>query len=424
MINILLESINTKHDEEKFRFIQNEAYSYGDLMDLIYFLENGIWRKYPIFVQCLRASLSATYTRQYVKMRKKEKQKEKAKDEKKCLKNYLGTSVIGKCIYRMLPQITTVASSGENSQRYALGIASQIDMKTVFQETLPNEWSFNESIEEFRKKINNKSLDLAWIQYFEWIFMLFSKFSDDVGNEMKLQVSINSAQPLKELERDPNLRGSTVDLTIKNKVDFDILGFVKNIFLDEEYFEMIDSAFANGIVNEICRRNAEKDSSKIEELKTELLEKIKEQSLRKQYSVWFEEYGGFAIPFYNIDMTYSIVNRIIETFQESGIQIIKEDEILEKIEKLYENLSNELKKEAEIYKECQNELIPDVSEAFNSCPFIQVFNSKCKNVNEREKLQKIFFNIAKANQSYYYYGFVRREGNDEIVALQDTGGNY
>lgn len=422
----LIQNILKKDYLPKYSFylenMKRYPYSYGELLLSLY-LVGRCNPEYKPLVRCILASFSLTFNRQYILFTKSNISDERNM-AKECLRFYLGHSISGSRTNDMIPKVRCERYFSDNVGAAHIGAVLEVSMKYVLKYELPEEWKNIDKKEDLLNKLNEDGIDFKWIQELEMLLMLFSDFRDESRNKSKISLEISEVQPdLPDgLSMDPNLvkmgkNTRTVGMT--GLADFNILGFVNSLFLWDEYFDSVDSAITVMIVKRICDGSSQED---LEILERKIKKQIDSSSLRNviEYKEWYSKYKGFAIPFYNIDMTYNVLKRISRAYRNAGIQVVEETEIVQFIYEMYERIEKELTNEEKIYKGLDDDLIPNVKEAYHNNPYIVEFKKhyEDKKCGFKERFQKMLLQIARQQNAFEVFS------HNEGISVDDQLGTY
>ena len=205
-----------------------------------------------------------------------------------------------------------------------------------------------------------------------------------------------------------DLRKGKIRICGVGKTNFNVFGFVSNAF---QYWEMIFP-----LIKDIC------DILFVEE---ELKRKV-EQDFKKEFDDWGKVFKGFALPIYNMDITYNLIKRLRQ--RNMGKDNVPFENIWKEILEIYKFMYEHLKINDEYYGNIcgQNNEIISFSEAFIECPYMKWlftvsedgtlkekdFASTLVENFEDELLNTIISNAIK-------FGFVPEKPTEEVQGYDD-----
>lgn len=392
---------------------RKNKYGYGELMEILYtFGRDDLKNK--ALVRCLLASFTVNYGRQFVFLKYGNKaQKESAR---MILRGLLGSSVTGSWTNEMLPKVFFDTPQSDDNRSYSFGNIERVAVGGEnFVYLLPA--IFNENKAEFAAEleVSNKIKDL--IEDLELFLMFFSDFKDKRGNCRKCGFKIKKpSQFLKKIADKSVKENNLPQLEVEGSATFNLLGFVNALYNWEPYFKETDEAIYNCIVGYYKCDDTDNTDQGFEEKVQRTIEK---HSLKNKYKEWNDRYHGFALPFYNLDMTYNVLKRSRRAYQNSGDcnQCVKSDQALEEIWNMYARILKELEdedKEYEEIKETDTE-IGEWGKAFKESPFIKEYEKRIRSGASEFcfSLNKTLENLCKSGAD------INEESEKDAISLLD-----
>lgn len=371
-------------------------YAYGELLRALY-IYGRIEQKNKSLVRCLLASFSVIYTKQYMLSiyGKTEEQKDNALRNLKLL---MGNSVSGSWTNEMLPGILIRKEGIIDNRFFKIGDINKAKVNNLVIGSLKDDWIEKENI---RSKIEkNEQLQMDWVAEIELLLMFFGNYQDDLGNRVECRIMIpkenkDNTESYGKMKEDPALilPDGDINLTLLERADFNLFGFVSALYKWHDYFVCIDRAIFQALKEYYDVKNIE--------MQEYLQKKIAESSLENKYLEWHEKYHGFVLPFYNLDLTYNVLKHAMYEFKSTQEQFVTEDKIVEQIWNMYSRVSAELIKEDGYYETVRNENfgIANWNAAFMESPFIAEFSKHHTQQNDpfNERFLKLLNLICNLN---------------------------
>lgn len=186
---------------------------------------------------------------------------------------------------------------------------------------------------------------------------------------------------------------------IKGKGTFGFLNFVSTAFQFNDYLEKILKYTENYIKNNSGLFALQKKKGldkKITAARTKI---------EKEFQKWDEDYFGFALPVYDIDVCYNLIKRLLQDrygkpdYIGNGGRIIPDSDtpdLFDSYLEIYQSIADQLRKNDNAYlakcnlKECSVSLgtegpRPFYADAFRKCPFIKWLGIQPKEEDARPK---------------------------------------
>lgn len=387
-LKIMINKDNMGDFKELIAIKDVHKYSYGELLRVIY-LYGRLKPENKDFIKCLLAAFTVTFNRQFILM-KYHKNEETRKKAQTNLAALLGGSVTGTWTDQMLAKVKVDSNQRDSDVVYSIGNVENVNMESIqIKKLLPKSWIEHSDRTAKGKLKQSLKKKMSWIKDLEILLMFFSDFRDDMFNRCKCSIQILPDVPedieaikIKDLlSRDPAVDKSDEDMEViqlQGRANFNLFGFVNALYRWDAYFEEIHDA----IKNMICSyyKIAEQDD-------VDNIQKwIEENSLKKEYSIWKSTYYGFVLPFYNLDMTYNVLKRAMNEFDELSAHVVKKENIVDEIGNMYDRIKKQLSAEYQKYEG----LVPEAwDKAFSECPFYVEFMRRWKNGVKREILENV-----------------------------------
>lgn len=263
------------------------------------------------------------------------------------------------------------------------------DMEWPIEIIGDNALTLPEEEERQRKKREKEQL-----QMMEILCMFFTNVSNKNARHKTAGFTV---EYLGDKEKENNVRidvGIDVGNKIKKGADFtfrytdgcfNVMNFVNNLFLGEEYFEKLHESMEEawiGYFEKAGHRFNEETSSGE---KSAFVKKfLRENSLYADEKSWWEESKGLALPIYSFDMMYNLFKRCYLNQEVLGV-IKNPEDFLPSILKLLESrIGTLLEKEEKYYYQTKRE--KQFYDHYKGNPFLKYI----ERVNADERLNPIF----------------------------------
>lgn len=388
-------SQDSMEDLKELRMIRNvRKYSYGELLRVIY-LYGRLKPENKDFIKCLLAAFTVTFNRQFILM-KHYKNEEMRNEAKTNLTALLGGSLTGTWTDQMLAKVKDDSNQRDSDAVYSVGNVDGVNMDSIqIKKILPKNWiEYGDRTAKGKlKQTLKKKMNWDWVKDLELLLMFFSDFRDGMYNRCKCSMEILQdifentedikSKILKELSsRDSAFDKSDEDtevIRLRGHANFNLFGFVNALYRWDDYFDEVHDAMKNMICSHY-KIEKQEDMDNIQKW-------IEENSLKKEYSTWKNTYCGFALPFYNLDMTYNVLKRAMNEFEELSAHVVKKESIVDEIGNMYDRVKKQLAAEYEKYEGSAPEAW---DKAFSESPFYREFMRRWKNNDtQREILENI-----------------------------------
>lgn len=394
---------DTDNDFSAIRYLGERKYSYsmGELLYALYQASSeGIFTK--ALIGCILESYTIMLTRFYRNYRVTEnstKNSNRLENKKRILK-IMGASISSSWSNKLMPSYHRVPEMPWQGMDTSNTETSQIvDFAAVKFTSHEIQWYFeiieNIAVEETVEGQSQSSLD--WdVEMLHMIEILCMFFTNIYNN------------------KDENSTGFTVDYRTNNsgndfgnlqvKKDdfsfsctdgcFNIMNFVNNLFLGEEYFNELHNNMKEAWTAYFDKKNNSEKFKNDKELYVNTF--LEENSLYNTYKEWWNKSFGLALPIYSFDMMYNLFKRCF--LNQTHHSIIRYDgRFLPSILHLLENEIGEmLKKESEYYyKLSDNSIVANEHfySYYKNNPFLQYLKKVEADNNMRLIFETRFKNL-------------------------------
>lgn len=359
-------------DGEYYRSIQRNLkigyryfkYSYGELLHSLYCAG-----RIEIYDKKLIHAIFAMYTLTLAKIFYRFKA-EISKDENLAenknymmLKELFGDSVAGSWSWKIMPKLKT-----ENKNEYYTGAAKNVVLSNdLFKISKENYIKYSklslEEIEMSETYIANRVKELEW-QFILWMFLIAKQeyqFKVDLQGEVGSKIAGNG------LKNDDSYY-----IKVKNaKFDYNVMGFVNNVFAYEEKLEEF-IALLYDMMGEITKKE-----KLVQSVKEGLVQSVKEVLFEEENGFfadmkkWYEECAGMVLPVYSIDIYYNIFKRLVRKQKIEKQEYIQKQDLYNCFVELLDEWEIMLHDNDEKYRENNAKEIEEFEKNFSECPLIQ-----------------------------------------------------
>ncbi len=322
-------NVTTRNDLREI--LRYYGYSYGEMIRFIYYWgrEGGSQNKKPI--HCMIALGTARLTREYLRYRCSEKEEEKDASLR-VLKDVLHGSVMGSMANDViLCERESLAT--QKSEHDKAGAREAVSLRSFDIYVLAE-------AEDKKKQIRMLAV---------FLMLLWKEGRDGTRAIQKMELKEERRETF-GIEKD-DLTDDTdgrewlrVEFEALENVSFNLFHFTANALEYEAVFKSLESMDGQ-------KGFSPEDIS----------------SVQQEFDEWKEEYGGFALPFYHLDMTYNIIKRARRKHKE-GLVPVRKEHVLRQYCGILENIRDQLKEHDIFYGLKGKE---SFEEAFCRCPFIE-----------------------------------------------------
>lgn len=355
-----------KHLIELAHNIEKSGYSYGELLRIVY-CWGRIDNESKEMIRCLLAYYSLEFFKEYNEL-KWDKDDENDKRRKQCI-DIINGSVVGSWANKIVPEVYLQKES------HVIGMRTNLDMRSVFE--------FDIDLSKFyldNNKIISQNCDedkvlgivktiLIYGMFFEqpsykrgksdrWRIKIEKQLYSEQKSITDDKVSEDEVTPRdneKRLEEEglSDLRKGKIRVCGIGKTNFNIFGFVSNAF---QYREKVLP-----LVEDICD-----DLFREKDLKEKVLEHFE-----NEFNEWEKVSKGFALPIYNMDITYNLTKRLRQ--RNMGKDNVPFENIWKEVLEIYKFMYEHLKVNDEYYGNMygKNSEMISFSEAFIKCPYMK-----------------------------------------------------
>lgn len=339
-----LEKVNKTEEKSIEEF--SRSYSYGDLLESIYYWGRKREKDRPL-IHMILALFSLRFTKEYVQYCVEE---DGSKHEER-LKALKGRSLGGEWTNEGLPMV----DSGPGVKPVAYGYIPDVVMgkflggnfrllgkeykEKAEGKKMPNEDELREVLTQIRKK--------KMIETLELISLFFNNIRDLSGEHKDFRYQFVCASGKYSAEQGEEYQ-VLVRYDVDEKVelaDFDVWGVAGVIDFDKQMVSLRDDIFIK--LKEVLKEKYGEESWETVQAEQYL------ETLRKEIDQKFPcRKGRLAVPYYNLDLTYNIYKRVRQKcLGENPPEVVSNSECVSYIVKMYQMFKDELQKEADKYEE-------------------------------------------------------------------------
>lgn len=344
--------------------IAEVGYSYGEILRIIY-CWGRINNESKAFVRCFLAYATLELTKEFYEFDINNAKK------RQYFADIMNGAVVGSWADKIMPK-TFISST-----TYSIGMLQNVDMELVFQFDLPAEAKVD--CTKGYLIIENKSDPMyKKIRAYVKTMIVFSMFFEQPSYKAKESErwKFVRASKSENKEKIDNLEEKTENINIisaKGYANFNIFSFVSNAFLYEENVKPMVKSICDILFGEDETNNETKNSII--------------QEIDKEFNDWITLSKGFAIPIYDMDVTYNIVKRLRQ--RDRVKQSVNINDIWNEIVDIYQFIYNKLEKNDQEYANYSSyaERMEYVK-IFIECPYIKWILSDAKQ-NGEEKTRNL-----------------------------------
>lgn len=350
-------------------------YSYGELLYNLYQSTRAEDGREQVFSKKMAQRILASYSVVLPYLAKN--------SEIDLLKRVVGSSVAGQWANSFLPWVTATTDKEHSENQDKTGKINFILFKKVGAYDIRTTLNSFMRIPIDKKYVSEENLNylIPAIELFSMFFTQLEKDNMRCGYDWKWETERGNEEEEKFI------------LEIgADSACFNIFNFVVNSFDLEDFFASIHASLIS-LIEQLGKSN---DDAK---------QLVEEKSLKKEFEVWQEDHGRFAMPFQHFDMMYNIMKR-----QQNNrlVQEIKPKDFLKQCAEVYRNISEALRNQDKFYEEClSDEKKPRFQDKYNENPFIDYI---C-NLFETNDRSKNIYNVLNELLTTFLYNLVTSEGN-------------
>lgn len=263
--------------------IRIAGYNYGELMRIIY-CWGRVNNECKEMIRCLLAYFSLEFYKCCKNMKSGEKELQV------WIARIINGSISGSWSNRMLPEVSIKKSPGRG-----MGMCTGLDMKQIFSLGSPDDFEWDE--ENYIKNISPDSIECVY----KWIknILIYAMFFDQSMSKEGKKIQWKFVK--KEITENERMVGETEESSTSNfkieaigSANFNFLGFVTNAFQYEEKVIPLVRELCEILISQKNKKDIDKIVNKFE----------------GEFKKWYEYSRGFAIPIYNMDITYNLMKRL------------------------------------------------------------------------------------------------------------------
>ena len=372
-------------DRRKFR--ENQSYSYGILINMLYKLGRCESEEYKPLSCCLLAYFSYKLTRIYIlESMRLSVDGERQIVEAGKFRRLISGSVVGEWEKEMIPQIKLNRESEIKENSYdkvpnsvAFDTAKRKSFSTWFHIELPPK-------EEISKQQGAEKLEHIIIEI-EILYLSLNiiNLSDAVSGEWKVGI-VETNEDTKEKPSSQSVipvlytESGTGEKVTAIRAEFSIFHFVGNSLHAVSELRQLERALIGSM-----KRHYDGDMPYLPRKKL----------MAEQYKKWAKDSElCAALPLYSFDLMYNIFKRARKDAKERNPIRIEKGEVYKYIGEVYRNIAEQLKKQEEFYSSGKTEgkekgkpetegqqkvdgkevqALPPLYKRFTECPYVQFF---------------------------------------------------
>lgn len=330
---------------ELARNINLAGYNYGELLRIIY-----CWGRIDNDCKEMVRCLLAYFSLEFFKICREEKEFDVKR--RKLIHDIMGGSVLGSWANLIAPRMRVLQSKAQ-----MMGMRVNIDMSKVISMNLEVFDELDKTTKENRKgtyQLIRKFL--LWTMFFDQM-----DYTENSCRWNIIKVKNSENQIKLEKVENPERKIEELKMCGVGVANFNIFGFVTNAFYYKENVRPLLEQFCKII------GLGESDENKI-------LKKID-----SEFSEWQKISKGFAIPVYNMDVTYNLFKRLRQ--EEKGGKVVTSGEFWKELIDIYHFVYTRLQRNDEWYKEHNLDVQIKYADAFCECPYMKaIFRKSGKNL--------------------------------------------
>ncbi len=352
-------------------------YKYSDLLKEIYDIGRANYNN-KVLGHCILASFTSEMVREYFSYCHNIDQTAKERAENRLIK-FLGQTFGNQWLGKWIPKVEIKSDIGNSRSYLKFGYMQKVSIENIqIVKVIEGSIKGIENAKKLIVKLNKI------IPYLECISLLFSNIKTEQGKTDVLKWKF-------ELKKGSNIYGEGIQVKITTDLgsaDFDMFGFIGKEIAVMARKELLDDLCRN--IKECITKFAEENSNEMQESDLAVLDHAIQEG-RKE-SIWHEHderhNNIIYFPFYNLDMSYNIMKRVLRKMKDGG-KIEEYEQIGNYFRKAYGYIIEELNKEGEYYEKMKkggedkdDEGFAELAKRFISCPFIRYFGFCCETKTE------------------------------------------
>lgn len=327
--------------------IAEVGYSYGEILRIIY-CWGRINNESKAFVRCFLAYATLELTKEFYEFDINNAKK------KQYFADIMNGAVVGSWADKIMPK-TFISSTP-----YSIGMLQNVDMESVFQFDLPAEAKVD--CTKGYLIIENKNDPMyKKIKAYVKTMIVFSMFFEQPSYKAKESErwKFVRASKSENEEKIDNIDEKTEKINVisaKGYANFNIFSFVSNAFLYEENVKPMVKSICDILFGEDATNKKTKNSII--------------QEIDKEFNDWLALSKGFALPVYDMDVTYNIVKRLRQ--RDRVKQNVNINDIWNEIVDIYQFIYNKLEKNDQEYANYSSYVEKmEYVKIFIKCPYIK-----------------------------------------------------
>ena len=195
---------------------------------------------------------------------------------------------------------------------------------------------------------------------------------------------------------DITVRPFKLTINCDAKSDHDLTGFLRYTFGYKNFLSKMENILLESLESTVL---PQQDVKEVKEYKDEVIQEIKKQFdiLWNEYYEWDHQYGNMMVPFYNLDITYNMIKKLYQRYEENGlrsIDIIMDDDQTPFLEEYINMLDNFKECLSEIDKAYKLESEESFGNIFTQCPYYKMVKELEADHDSRIAVSNYFGNKA------------------------------
>lgn len=373
---------------------QRLSYGYGELLIELYIASQyGLFSKE--FIWCILSSYTIVLTKEYRTMNEDfddDEIKERHEISRRRFNEVMGVSAAGGWANLLVPKVQLVKEADRDEEleqlrdyRVMADTSHVVDKGATEYRLSGTRFYFDLNNDVSPKVLKD---DLQMIEILAMFFTNVSHRSSGVQINEGFEISSNIVgegyqfghEILIDSENFVKKKGIQFSFE-SSDMCFNIMNFINNLLDWHNFFERLHKSLRPVYEKYFTYVNV---SENIETF-------LQDNSLKKQYSNWYQNFKGFAVPLYSCDLMYNLWKH---AYQNQGVipVAVRGSDFWEYVKKAYSDVGNLLKCEQEYYFQGENSKNRrfHFHQAYNECPFIDYINQLHNNSELEQKFRNTF----------------------------------
>ncbi len=386
--------------EMRNREVHMENCTYGQLVEALYELGRINRNKYKPLVRYLLGYFSYAFTKTYIYEKLEVENDGKRLMQKGAFKSLVGGNIVDDWSMFLMPNTVRNRNMDVDEQGAASGDKSNKVLEYFSNYrgvTLANMFSF-----PLEKKGRLESEERVFryvaemIQNMELLFLFFTNIREE-GQKGNINIKSDSFLWKFRVYKTEDMNSwISFDPRVENfseialSGDYSVLNFVGNSMDAVKLLTKFENGLAFCLAGEYGL--LEQMESGEEKLKADFEKTLNDYSLKIKFEEWEDKFGtpALPLPLYWFDLTYNILKRMKRAMSEEFIVSSKTENMFFCIQKLYENIVDQLKEQESFYslkgmKPDESSYEYQLAERFTTCPVVDYFLGVTRNGEEEKR---------------------------------------